>query len=443
MAFVICTIFLQIKYKIMSTTFDVCLNKKSFQINTKKIENLSTTRNLINGYCNDFGIEQASNSIDIAPGNSGLIDLSKYSFNEHRHLILDPDTIWLTIANGLAIHIKENAEELRHQFVNFKGKQDILIQRDHFIKGQSNDWEGCFDEFSDKISDYIGPKRDLIVSNFSSTTKLAKVSSEIILMDAMSKYFNYGMNTRCGIPLVTIEGTVEDWEKLKEKVYNISEFDLKWWTDELIPVLDKIVESSKGSPDVGFWEEWYSISGGSGGPYISGHVTKFYPYLGNDKKHKTDWSKLKGSMFGGITEYQITNSYSSVPFVWNYHGTKYSMEFIGGIIGVKAEDNGAVKSNFGWAVREKSCPLDQYPMEYLEVDLVVHNKDNKTGLLKNAEFTEFGEIGSNNYSKRLDAVFVLWDGETEVKRHAEYVSYYDKNIKPCAIKNLYVKSKPE
>src|SRR5690606_21349168 len=277
-----------------------------------------------------------------------LVGLAHYAFAQHRHMILDPDMVWVTIERGLAAHILENAEELRHQFVAHKGKKFIEIERNGFVRGGKNDWEGCFDEFSEKIGGEIGKKKDLIVSNFSTTDGLRRVSSEIVLMDAMSKYFDYGLRTRCSIPSVTLEGTVEDWEKIKDKVSAMSEFGLSWWTDHLLPITDELIKTAKGNPDLEFWKSWYKEGGGSGGPYITGHVNKFFPYLESYSKgiNRNDFNSNHGPTLD-----KYLKGFSKVPFVWNYLGTKFPMEFIGGVVGIEATPEGAVRGAFGWGVQ--------------------------------------------------------------------------------------------
>ena len=74
---------------------------------------------------------------------SNLVGLAHLSFATHRHMILDPDAVWITIEHGLATHIKENAEALRSQFVSFEGKKTIEIWRSEFVRGGINNWEGC------------------------------------------------------------------------------------------------------------------------------------------------------------------------------------------------------------------------------------------------------------------------------------------------------------
>lgn len=57
------------------------------------------------------------------------------AFTTHRPITLSPDIVWLTITQGLAIHINQNAESQRQQFVSNDGKLTIQIRRDDFVKG--------------------------------------------------------------------------------------------------------------------------------------------------------------------------------------------------------------------------------------------------------------------------------------------------------------------
>jgi hypothetical protein len=173
------------------------------------------------------GLEAASSSpLPIFGGRyHGLIETVEKAYNEHYPLVLDPDSIWVTITQGLANHINENAEDLREQFVDHDGKKMLMVRRDNFSKGSpDNDWPGVFDEFSAQIKEHIGKKHDLIVSNFSTTTPEKLVISEIVLMDAMKSYFDYGVMTCCGIPWVRLEGTVDDWKDIRERVACFGEF---------------------------------------------------------------------------------------------------------------------------------------------------------------------------------------------------------------------------
>lgn len=373
---------------------------------------------------------------------SNLVGLAHLSFATHRHMILDPDSVWITIEHGLATHIKENAESLRSQFVTFEGKKTIDIRRDFFVRGGVNDWEGCFDEFSEKIGEYIGPKKDLIVGNFSTTGTLQRVSSEIVLMDAMSKYFDYSVSTLCHIPIITLNGTVEDWEIIRDKVNSFDAFGLSWWTDYLKPVLDKFVETAKGNIDLDFWKSWYKEGGGSGGPFISGHVNALFPYIkSNNERNKymgTHQPNKVGSLYEidfahGNTLSAFNQSISKVPFIWNYYSTIFPMEFVGGIIGISQNDKGAIECSFGWAVRDEAVPLTNYPLERFFKDMVINHKNGKVGLLKKLEVEHWDHKPDD---KQLYEVQIEFDGKIETYKKYDFGKLFVKSTVNACGENL-------
>ena len=149
------------------------------------------------------------------------------AFCLHLPLVLSPDIIWLTITQGLARHINANAEELRQQFVSHQGKLKIKVQRDDFVKGSAeNTWPKAFTTFSEKVHEHIGDVHELIVSDFSTTGQVEKAASEIVLLDSVQSYFSFEMITICGIPSITLEGTVDDWRKIAIRAEQLSDYKL-------------------------------------------------------------------------------------------------------------------------------------------------------------------------------------------------------------------------
>jgi hypothetical protein len=288
-----------------------------------------------------------------------LMQAIHQSYAEHYPLVLTPDSIWLTIAQGFGHHVNANAETLRKRFVQHEGKQMILIHRNGFIKGNpNNDWAGCFTEFSDGIEKHIGKKRQLIVGDFSTTGSIEKAASELVLMDAMKSYFKYAVRTLCGIPSVTLTGTVDDWRSIRTRAENLAEYDLDWWVKPLLPVLDKFVATAEGNPDIQFWDSLYKESGGSGGPYCNGWCNVFFPYLEGRRGVLTANKNLEKSLdtksHFGTTMDQYPNSLSKVAFKWEMYGeVTYDMEFLGGLVGVHQDEQSlALEPIVGWAVRD-------------------------------------------------------------------------------------------
>ena len=308
--------------------------------------------------------------------SSALIGAVGAAYNLHLPLSLSPDHVWMAIAHGFAQHVKMNAEELRDQFVKFEGKQFIEVEAHDFVKGSpSNDWTRLFGDFSRQIEGYIGKKRDLLVCDFSTTGVVEKACSEIILMDAMSKYFDYGMRTMCGFPKITLEGEVRDWESILTRVENLREFgDLAWWLDPLQSVCKKLVETATGSIDVKFWRSFYAEGGGSGGPFVNGWVAVFYPFL-NDYKggFKRNWM-LEGERLAALLARMMNESeperrspgmsgpnpsdfpsqVSAVPVKWDYLGQEFQMRFLGGLGAVASTPDGGVRPAAVWGILDVS-----------------------------------------------------------------------------------------
>lgn len=286
------------------------------------------------------------------------------SFASHYPLVLSPDSVWITIAQGLANHINRHAEDVRKKFVAHEGKVQIVIRRDSFMKGApDNDWEGAFAEFSERIREHIGPvNHGMIVSDFSTTGAVERAASEVVLMDAMQSYFEYGMMTMCGIPDIELAGKVEDWERLRHKVDGWvfdGAADLSWWTAPLKRVLNAFVAAAKGAVDRTWWESFFKENSGRGSgavSKVSGWINWLFPYVQDDGEDLIRNPKVgvSGLEYGdGLEERQYPGSLSKVPFEWNYYGQVFDMELLAGVSAVVQDPvTCAVAPSIGWAVRE-------------------------------------------------------------------------------------------
>jgi len=255
------------------------------------------------------------------------------SFRNHIPLGLSPDHVWLTIARTFAEHVVAHAEELRKRFVDFEGQKEIEIQRDYFVKGsKENDWNGVFAEFSDRIADNIGKARDLVVCDFTTTGPVEKAASQIVLMDAMQRYFQYTMRTLCGIPTITLYGEVKDWVAVRARAQALSEYGLADWVKELDPVLEKFVAAATGEVDTTWWQSFYKYSSSSGSDRINGHFTKFFVKKITSSDH-------------------IPHCISQVPFTWKYYSETIPMRFIAGMPFATIQD-GVVQPLVCWGVNE-------------------------------------------------------------------------------------------
>jgi hypothetical protein len=315
------------------------------------------------------GVEAwGSNPTDPAPApRHGFLDAAAWAFASHYPLVLTPDAVWLCIAQGFATHVRLNAERLRGKFVRHQGKETIAVRRDDFVKGSAeNPWPEAFGTFSDEIAARIGRQRDLVVCDFSTTGPCERAASEIVLMDAMQEYFAYEMCSVCGIPEVTLEGTVRDWESIRRRAVALGEYELGFWVEGLLPVLDRLVTTARGQVDVAFWRSFYKLNDSSGGPYVTGWINVLFPYLRDGRGTffwngaVSTWAAGLEAGFGGGPELShIPGGLSRVPFLWKIGSepvqVTFPMELLGGFVGI-AQDPGtlALRPAIGWAVRDET-----------------------------------------------------------------------------------------
>jgi hypothetical protein len=292
-----------------------------------------------------------------------LVGAIQLAFNHHLPLELSPDHIWIVLAQGFARHVHAHAEELRHQFVSRVGRERLEVRRDDFQKGaRTNDWPAVFASFSTQLREHIGKRHDLIVADFSTTGPLERAVSEVVLMDAMEKYFEFAVRSVCGIPKITLLGTAQDWRSIRTRAQVFREFGLDWWLDELTPALDAFVDAAEGRADVPFWRSLYKLKGASGGPYVTGWVQLLFPYTLNtmtrqavQNPHMVAWRAGMDTPFGGgPTTDELPGSLSSVPFDWHYFDQHFDMAFLAGFIGVVQDSHSlTVSPQLGWAIGER------------------------------------------------------------------------------------------
>jgi hypothetical protein len=284
----------------------------------------------------------------------------------HYPLTLTPDAVWLCIAQGFAAHVNLNAERLRGRFVRHEGQATIKIRRDDFVQGSpQNPWPEVFGAFSDAVAEHIGKKRDLLVCDFSTTGPHERAASEVVLLDTVQRFFKYELYTLCGIPEITLEGTVADWRALRRRAQALEEYDAAFWTKELGPVLDKVVATAEGKVDREFWEMFFKHADGSGGPWVRGWINVLFPYVSELMKETLApnpalgvWRRgIDSRHGGGPRPGQIPSGISSVPFVWEYLGARVDMRLLAGFVGAAQDPESlALRPVIGWAVREDGPP---------------------------------------------------------------------------------------
>jgi len=186
-----------------------------------------------------------------------LMQASHIAYSDHLPLILTPDIIWYCISNAAAIYINKYSEELRKTFVDHEGKQTITVQ---MLNRPGKEWDSVFNKLSGQIKEKTkNGIVDMLEANFSTTNAISKVSSQIVIMDAMQKYFDYRISTICGIPEIRLAGIKEDWIDIKKRTNNLVKLIPKFqnWVNILNGIFDQFINVFDGKIDDQFWNSIY------------------------------------------------------------------------------------------------------------------------------------------------------------------------------------------
>jgi hypothetical protein len=227
--------------------------------------------------------QQSDFSIDACTRVHPLIDAVGTAFGSHYPLSLSPDAIWLVIAQGFSHHLSENAEAFRDRLVRHQGRQKLT---ESVLDLSLQSFQNAVAGFSGQIREATDPVlHETLICDFSTTTPTIRTASEVVLMDTYSSYFEYEMQCICGIPQITIEGSVEDWERIRSRVEVLETFDLGWWVSRLRPILDEFIQAVSGRPNREFWQAIYKPRSAYASTVVTGWIADLFPYL-NDAPNR-------------------------------------------------------------------------------------------------------------------------------------------------------------
>jgi hypothetical protein len=279
------------------------------------------------------------------------------AFSEHRPLVLTPDAVWITIAQGVAHHMAIHGERLRSRFVAHEGKLELAFECRDWVEGSpENPWPEAFDSWTGQIREHVGPRvHDTLLCDFSSSGPTERTASQIVMMDIFERYFEYLAYCICGIPSITLEGTPADWQHLLEKAEGLDVFDLDWWLAHLLPICEQFVRASRGDVDPAHWGAICKLRDQYGGDVINGWVARLFPYLRRFINGPCDERNPIFETGEGFQTLVAPPGLSRVPFLWRNAttGRERRMEAIGGLVGVTQDAQTlALRPKVGWAVRE-------------------------------------------------------------------------------------------
>lgn len=299
----------------------------------------------------------------VAPnGVHPLLSAVGQAFAEHRPLILSPDAVWLTIAQGVAQHVRLHAEELRSRLVEHPGRKRIIAMVD---EPMPQDWQHVVAQWTKQLPSEAA---DLFDCDFSTSTDVERIAARVVMLEAYSPYFSAWLICVCGIPSITLTGTVQDWQTIRARVDRLTDFGVETWQRSLAPIMDQFVRAAGGDVDTAFWQRIYNPVDAYGGRVVTGWAARFYPYLARDGEISTP-NPLLDLPIGeprdsqnplGIRTDDTSALLSQVIVNVNDRVGRENrvMALHAGLVGVAQDSDGALQPVAGWHVAPAIIPID-------------------------------------------------------------------------------------
>jgi len=278
------------------------------------------------------------------------------AYASHCPFTLSPDMVWILIGQGFSAHVNANVDELRNLFVAGDSKTTLEVTSKTIrLDNPDSPWQEAFDGISKQIASHTGAElTGALTADFSTTTKITRIASQITLMDALKPYFEFVVRYMgCGIPEVTLEGTPQDWERVLTKAQALRKYKLDWWVDELEPVLKQFVAASKGKIDQEFWQgmfKMHSTKVYGARDVIDGWVVKFFPYskdgIRNNLKELRGFHNLPNEIVKVDLRYIDDEGGGNI--------TETPLELWAGFVGLEQNSQTfGLKPTIGWMIRKK------------------------------------------------------------------------------------------
>lgn len=294
--------------------------------------------------------------------SSGLVSLLTKAYNEHHKLVLRPDDIWMAIMCQFTFFTNKYSKELQSVFVKHKDKIELEIKNDMLTNVSDMSVQ-----MVDKMKEYFQDENFLgwILPDFSTTRYTDTTVFAMLMMGKLKKYFNYKFTLSCGLPEVTLLGTVKDWIELKIRALKLVKYEvpgttyMSRWLELLIPVLNNFIESSKGTPNLDWWNKvCHEYSDGSGPSYLTGWVTVFNVFsnegdwLGD--KHSDTYRSIKDSEWSLVDTTDIACGFTVFDVTIDNNGDKFIAHMYSGCMGADVKNNDTIIPRLDYGVvREK------------------------------------------------------------------------------------------
>ena len=258
----------------------------------------------------------------------------------------------MTLLEGLATRVTKNPETCRSQMVPHAGKSEVQLLMPAEVEGRLGSnatWAGIADSLVAAVDTRVRTgQSETFTPSFSTTTPARRMAIRLKKLEVFSPYFEYRAMAACGIPWIELEGTPDDWRKVRSNLHSLGLCGLSDWANRMDAVLEEFVRTSEGRPTRSFWRgfvQFHTVWPMCGVyPWIDGWITTFFP-VDRDGKIRPFLSPLQLE--------DVPPDRGEFDFSIRFLGgrtRKFSL--VSGFTGVGQSSDGSLFPELGWSAWE-------------------------------------------------------------------------------------------
>lgn len=273
------------------------------------------------------------------------------AWNEHRPVRISPDALWMVLMEGFLRNVESKPEQCRAAMVRHAGGRKVLdvgltrLQEKRIR--QPTTWDELSRGLLDSMDRWVVGHRQRVLSRpFSTSTPQRQMALRLRTLQSYQAYFEYRGTVFCGIPSVTLEGTVADWEDLRARLDTLDVCGLGPWVGRMRHLVDQFVESARGRPSADFWKSFVRYTPArpecDAESFLDGNIVGLFQV-----DSQAGYRPLPKP------ELPTMADHGAFPLRWKTsQGVIRNFQLVSGFAGIAQGPDGALSPELGWCVWE-------------------------------------------------------------------------------------------
>ncbi|EQC25562.1 hypothetical protein SDRG_16580 [Saprolegnia diclina VS20] len=286
---------------------------------------------------------------------NGFVHGVMLAYNGHHDLIIRPDDIWAAIMIQFGRYVNGAPDDVKSTIIHSGSSTDLVLT----IPGDN---VANYDEIAANLvqrmqSILVDPASlEWMLPSFTTTTPHDTIIGSIAMLASMNEPVCSMPTMQCGIPHVTLLGSVADWMDIRARVERFAALGLPGWAKMLHSTLDKFVAATEGCVDEAFWQHMVLDGDASDARYVSGWICVFCVFA-NDGAWQCakGWTSIETTpededQYPTLRLDQVPAGYVVVDVKLEDESSCYDTVLLAGHMAYGVQDGATIVPQLGWAI---------------------------------------------------------------------------------------------